>query len=422
MRDLLLGREPGDYDVATSAPPDAVLALFDAAREVGKSFGVVQVQSGDAWIEVATFRSESAYSDGRHPDHVAFADARTDAGRRDFTVNALYLDPESGEMLDFFAGRADLEARLLRSVGVASDRFSEDALRLLRAVRFATRDGFTIESATWEALRAHAPRVATLAAERVRDELLAILTGPAPRRGLELLQAAGLLVILLPEVEAYRGCSQSPDFHPEGDVWEHTLRMLDAMQSPDDALAWGVLLHDVAKPATRSEREGQIHFYGHAERGQDMAAGILDRLRVPLRVQERVQAMIGQHLRFLDTPRMKPSTLRRFVLQEHFPHLLELHRLDSLGACGDLGNWERCRRARETVLLESPAPLKPLLNGDELQALGHAAGPGLGVILRALVDAQLEGTVTDGAAAEVWVRRNFPAQPVLDKSGPESPP
>ncbi len=422
VRDLLLGREPDDFDVATSASPDAVQALFDAAREVGKSFGVVQVQSGDAWIEVATFRSESEYSDGRHPDHVAFADARTDAGRRDFTVNALYLDPASGAMLDFFGGRADLDARILRAVGVAQDRFSEDALRLLRAVRFATRDGFAIEPRTWEALRANAPRVASLAAERVRDELLAILTGPAPRRGLELLQAAGLLSILLPEVEAYRGCAQSPDFHPEGDVWEHTLRMLDAMQSPDDALALGVLLHDVAKPVTRSVHEGRIHFYGHAERGQEMAAKILNRLALPLRVQERVQAMIGQHMRFLDTEHMKPSTLRRFVLQEHFTHVLELHRLDSLGARGDLTSWERCRRERDAVLLESPAPLKPLLNGDEVQALGHAAGPALGVILRALVDAQLEGQVTDRGAAEAWVRRNFPVQPVLDKSRPESPP
>jgi len=420
VRDLLLGREPDDFDVATSAPPDAVTALFEAACLVGRSFGVVRVRSGDTTIEVATFRSESDYQDGRHPDRVTFADARTDAGRRDFTVNALYLNPVNGELLDFFGGRADLEVRLLRCVGVADQRFSEDALRLLRAVRLAARDGFTIESATWEALRRHAPRVAMLAAERIRDELLAILTGPAPRRGLELLQASGLLAILLPEVEAYRGCTQSADVHPEGDVWEHTLRMLDAMRSPDEALAWGVLLHDVAKPVTRSERDGKIHFYGHAERGREIAARILDRLRVPVRVQERVQAMIGQHMRFLDTPQMKPSTLRRFVLQEHFPHLLELHRLDSLGSRGDLTNWERCRRERDAVQLE-PAPLKPLLNGEDVQALGHAAGPGLGRILRALVDAQLEGVVTDRAAAEAWVRRHFP-QPTLDKSGPESPP
>lgn len=422
VRDLLLGRAPEDFDVATSAPPDAVLALFDTACEVGKSFGVVRVQSGDAWIEVATFRSESAYSDGRRPDRVAFADARTDAGRRDFTFNALYLDPVSGEMLDYFGGRADLEARVLRCVGIAAERFAEDALRLLRAVRFATRDGFTIEPDTWEALRAQAPRVATLAAERVRDELLMILTGPAPRRGVELLQAAGLLAILLPEVEAYRGCTQSPDFHPEGDVWEHTMRMLDAMQFPDDALALGVLLHDVAKPVTRGERDGRITFHGHAERGREMAAAILERLRMPSRVQERVLAMIGQHLRFLDTPQMKPSTLRRFVLQEHFTHVLELHRLDSLGSRGDLSHWERCRRERDAVLLESPMPLQPLLNGDDVQAMGHAAGPTLGVILRALVDAQLDGSVTDRAAAEAWVRRNYPAQPALDNPGPESPP
>jgi poly(A) polymerase len=421
VRDLLWGREPADWDVATDALPERVLELFAAAREVGKSFGVVQVKSGAAWFEVATFRSDSDYSDGRRPDRVTFADARTDAERRDFTINALLLDPASGEVLDFVGGRADLEARVLRAVGDPARRFEEDALRLLRAVRFAAHHELRIEPATWEAMRTHAPRVAQLAAERVHDELVAILTGPAPRRGLELLQASGLLAVLLPEVEAYRGCTQSPEFHPEGDVWEHTLRMLAAMQSPDEALALGVLLHDVAKPATRRVRDGRIHFYGHAERGQEMAAAIMERLRVPSRVQAQVQAMIGQHMRFLDAPRMKPSTLRRFVLQPHFEHVLELHRLDATGASGDLANWELCRRELAT-LAEHPRPLRPLLGGDELLAMGHAAGPGLGAILRAMVDAQLEGRIQSRDQARAWVQRNFPPQPALDKSKPESPP
>ena len=421
VRDLLLGREPDDYDVATDAPPERVLGLFTAAHTVGKSFGVVRVQSGADWFEVATFRSESDYTDGRHPDRVRFADVRTDAGRRDFTLNALYFDPETGDVLDYVGGRADLAARVLRCVGDPAIRFEEDALRLLRAVRFAARDGLQIETGTWEALRVHAPRVTQLAAERVRDELLAILTGPAPRRGMELLQASGLLASVLPEVEAMRGCTQSPDHHPEGDVWEHTLRMLDAMQAPDDALALGVLLHDVAKPVTRSVDDGRIHFYGHAERGQEMAAGILARLRIPLRVQDQVLAMIGQHMRFLDAPRMKPSTRRRFVLQPHFAQVLELHRLDALGARGDLTHWDLCRRELE-ALSETDAPLKPLLGGDDLQALGYVAGPSLGVILRALVDAQLEGAITDRDAAEAWVRRHFPVQPALDKSEPDRHP
>ena len=403
VRDVLLGLEPADWDVATAARPDDAIPLFAATREVGRHFGVLHVESGGHWIEVATFRTEGAYSDGRRPDSVAFTDARTDAERRDFTVNALFLDPETGAVLDFVGGQADLAARRLRAVGDAAHRFEEDALRLLRAVRLACRLEFTIEAGTWAALQAQAGRIRSTSGERVRDELFGMLTGPAPRRALELLETSGLLRIVLPEVQAYRGVTQSPDHHPEGDVWEHTLRMLAAMREPTVELALGVLLHDVAKPVTRVEEGGRIHFYGHETRGVEMAAVILERLRVSNATRDAVLVMIGQHMRFIETPRMKRSTLRRFVLQTHFDAILELHRLDAVGARGDLAAWDLCRREIDAIGVERP-PVRPLLSGHDLAALGMAPGPAMGRALEALVDAQLEGQVGDPEAARAWVQ------------------
>jgi poly(A) polymerase len=410
VRDLLLGRTPSDWDVATSATPEAAAPLFESVREVGRHFGVLQVHSGSAWIEVATFRSEGPYSDGRHPDSVTFTDAAQDAARRDFTVNALFLDPDTGAVLDFVGGRADLEARRLRAVGDPEARFAEDALRLLRAVRFACTLDFRIEAATWRAMQAHAAGLRRTSAERIRDEFLAILTGPAPRRGIELLDEAGLLQMIAPEIVALHGVAQSPDHHPEGDVWEHTLRMLERMRDPDAILALGVLLHDIGKPATHrlDPVSGKITFYGHPERGAGIATALLDRWRVPVRVRDAVLALIGQHMRFLDAPRMKASTRRRFVLQEHFDAILELHRLDRQSASGDLTTWELCRDELAGLAAAPVSPLRPLLSGDDLLALGYAPGPRLGRILHALVDAQLEGAVADRDAALAWLRRNVP--------------
>jgi poly(A) polymerase len=413
VRDRLLGIEPEDWDVATAARPDEAAPLFAATREVGRHFGVLQVQHGLHWIEVATFRTEGPYSDGRRPDSVQFTDARTDAERRDFTVNALFLDPASGEVVDFVGGQADLQARLVRAVGNPAERFAEDALRLLRAVRFACRLGFEIEPATWDAMRGAAPRIASTSAERVRDEILTMLVGPAPRRALELLEASGLLQVVLPEVAALRGVTQSPDHHPEGDVWQHVLRMLDLMRDPTPELALGVLLHDIGKPVTWRESEGKIRFYGHVDAGVEIAARVLERLRVSNTTRDAVLAQIGQHMRFLDTGRMKRSTLRRFVLQDHFDTILELHRLDSLGADGDLGAWQLCRDER-AALAHHDDPVRPLLDGRDLQAAGIAPGPGLGRVLHALVDAQLEGEIGDRDAAWAWLRRHFAPQAPLE--------
>ncbi len=418
VRDTLLGLEPKDWDIATAARPEDCLPLFAATREVGRHFGVLQVKEDGIWIEVATFRSEGPYSDGRRPDHVVFTDARADAERRDFTVNALFQDPETGAILDFVGGQADLAARRIRAVGDPAARFAEDALRLLRAVRFACRLDFAIESQTWDALQSAARGVEKTSAERVRDELLAILTGPNPRRGFELLLDSGLLPVILPEVAAYRGVTQSPRHHPEGDVWEHTLRMLALLDDPSPDLALGVLLHDVGKPVTRSE-DTEIHFYGHEVRGVEIAARLLDRLRVANATQDAVLAMIGQHMRFLDAPHMKQSTRRRFVLQPHFAAILELHRLDRLGASGNLAAYELCR-AELAALQSEPAaePMRPLLSGHDLMELGIAPGPEIGRLLALLVDAQLEGEVTNRDTARAWLARYRDAA----AAGPESTP
>lgn len=406
VRDLLLGRAPEDYDVATSARPDECAALFTGLRQVGRSFGVLHVHVGETWIEVATFRTEGPYLDGRHPSHVEFTGAREDALRRDFTVNALFMDPFDGRVTDFVGGQQDLRSGLLRCVGDAAARLDEDALRLLRAVRFACGLDFELESRTAAAVRAGAARAAGVAAERIRDELLRMLAGPDPRRAVALLDDVGLLAVVLAEVARLRGCEQSPRHHPEGDVWVHTLRMLDLMPRGDAALGLGVLLHDVGKPDARSESDGEVHFYGHERIGQAIAAGILERLRVPRRMQETVQTLIGEHMQFLQVQNMRRSTLRRFLLQDDFAALLELHRLDALSSRGDLATYAFCHDQLAGIDAAAPV-LRPLLSGDVLLRLGYAPGPRLGAILRALVDAQLEGEVADAAAAEAWVRRHY---------------
>ena len=406
VRDQLLGFEPREYDVATSAQPDEIAPLFDAVREVGRAFSVQQVRVGGSWIEVASFRAEGAYSDARHPDSVQPADLRADAQRRDFTINALYMDPETGAIEDLVGGRDDLARRLLRCVGDPARRLQEDALRLLRAVRFACRYELEIEAGTYRALVENAPRLSRVAAERIRDEFFAMLTGPDPRRALELLAETGLLATVAPELLRLRGCAQSPRHHPEGDVWVHTLRMLERMQTADVSLALGVLLHDIGKPDTRRQQNGDVTFHGHEKRGQEIAAELMRRLAVPNEIQAEVQMLIGQHMRFLHVDRMRQSTRRRFVLQAGFARLLELHRLDALSSRGDLTSWELCRREVESLAGEK-APLRPLLSGHDLQELGYAAGPRLGTILAALVDVQLEGVVADRAGAAAWVREHY---------------
>jgi len=393
VRDLLLGRTPNDFDVATSARPDELLRLFPRADRVGAHFGVVLVHDDGAHVEVATFRSDLEYLDGRHPEAVRFeTDPREDALRRDFTINALLFDPITGEVLDFTDGRADLDAKIVRAIGDPETRFREDHLRLMRAVRFAARLGFEIEPRTFAAMRRLAPLIQTVSAERVRDELARILTEGGVRRGLELMDATGLLHEVLPEIEAMKGVEQPPEFHPEGDVWTHTLIMLEGLRNPSLELALGVLLHDVGKPPTFRVAE-RIRFDGHVEEGVKLAHALLNRLRFPNHTIEQVEALIANHMKFRETPHMRESTLKRFIRMPDFEEHMELHRLDCLSSHGHLDNYEFVRRKQIEVPPEELKP-KPLITGDDLIAQGMKPGPIFGKLLHEIEDAQLEGRIT----------------------------
>ncbi len=392
VRDLLLGRAPKDFDVATSAQPSELLGLFPGAGQVGAHFGVVLVREDGAQVEVATFRSDLEYVDGRRPEAVRFeTDPRQDALRRDFTINALFLDPESGEVLDFTGGRADLEAKLIRAIGDPERRFREDHLRLLRAVRFAARLGFTIEADTFRAIQRLAPLIHSVSAERVRDEIGRILTEGGARRGFELLYTSGLLREILPEVAAMKGVAQPPEFHPEGDVWIHTLMMLGQLYEPSLTLALGVLLHDVGKPPTFRVAE-RIRFDGHVEKGVELAHSILMRLRFSHDVVEQTEALIANHMKFKDVPRMRESTLKRFLRLPDFEEHMALHRVDCLSSHGDLGNYEFLRSKQRELPPEQLKPA-PLLTGKDLIAAGYRPGPIFGMVLSEIEDAQLEGLI-----------------------------
>jgi poly(A) polymerase len=398
VRDMLLHRVPKDWDVATDARPEQLTRLFTGAEQIGAHFGVILWHG----VEIATFRSDGPYSDGRHPESVQFeSDPAKDAGRRDFTINGLFFDVRSERILDFTGGQRDLAAGLIRAIGDPEERFAEDHLRLLRAVRFAARFGFELETRTAAAIRAHSGAICGVAAERVREELTKILTEPHPRRGLELLDTLELLPHILPEIQALQGVEQPPEFHPEGDVWTHTLIMLDALQEPSITLALGVLLHDIAKPATLT-RTDRIRFPGHAELGARMTGEILRRFRYPAAVVERVQSLVGQHMRFLDVRNMRESTRKRFLRQSHFPELLELHRIDCASSHGRMEAYDFCRREIAALPPEALHPRR-LLTGDDLLALGIPAGPRMGRLLRALEDAQLEGTIRTADEARALV-------------------
>lgn len=408
VRDRLLGREAEDYDVATDARPERIMALFPRSGHVGAHFGVVLVRAEGCEVEVATYRSEHAYSDGRHPDAVEFeTDPRKDALRRDFTVNALFQDPFTGEVLDYVGGQADLERRLIRAIGDSAERFAEDRLRLLRAVRFAARLGFEIEPATMEAIRQSRTLIHTVSAERIRDELVRILTEGAARRGFELLDEAGLLEEILPEVAAMKGVQQPPEYHPEGDVWRHTLLLLERLDRPTPTLAMGALLHDVGKPATFRVAE-RIRFDGHVEAGVNIARGILERLRFSRHDTAQVLALVANHMRFKDAHNMRASTLKRFMRLPRFEEHLELHRLDCLASNGRLDTWQMVKSRYERMPPEELKP-PPLIRGDDLIAEGYPPGPAFTRILAAVEDAQLEGRITTREEALALVRDQFGA-------------
>ena len=418
VRDMLLGKEPQDYDVATSARPEEVERLFPRTVAVGKSFGVVRVIEGRWTIEVATFRAEAGYADGRHPSEVRFADARADAWRRDFTINGLFYDPVRGELHDWVGGRADLEGRLIRTIGPPEQRFAEDHLRMLRAVRFAAQLDFAIEERTLAAIRQHARLLERISAERIRDELLKLFAPAHAARGLRLLRESGLLEVVLPEVAAFETCEQSPDYHPEGTVYEHVLRMLEQM--PPDAdrlLPWAVLLHDVGKPVTasREAETGRIRFFDHEKVGEEMTRRILERLRFPRKDIETLAFVVRHHMQFKDVPQMRKSTLRRMLLRPTFPLELELHRLDCLGSHGRLEIYDLL--VKERAALESrPELVPPLLTGRDLLALGMRPGPAMGRLLAEVREKQLAEELTTREQALAWVQNRLAS--AATESGP----
>lgn len=411
VRDLLLGREPADYDVTTDATPDRVQQLFAQTLAVGAQFGVILVVSEDAQVEVATFRSDVGYSDGRHPDRVEFSTRpEQDVLRRDFTINGLLLDPHSGEVFDFVDGRADLRDGVVRAIGDPKARFAEDKLRMARAVRFAARFGYHIEPATFRAIHKQAAQITQVSAERLRDELTKMLTEGAARRAFELLDETGLLEHVLPEIAKMKGVEQPPQFHPEGDVWIHTRLMLEGLQQGcSPTLAWGVLLHDAGKPPTFAPPagpNGRIRFDGHVEVGARMAEEICRRLRFGNEETEQIGALVANHLRFKDVPQMRAATLKRFVRLPRFEEHLELHRLDCGSSHRNLENYEFVRRFLAETPPEQVHPER-LITGDDLKALGFRPGPRFKEILEAVENGQLEGHLESREQALSYVAATF---------------
>jgi len=404
VRDIVRGVVPKDFDIVTSAKPEAVQALFPRTVPVGARFGVVIVVEKGRTYEVATFRTESGYDDGRHPSRVAFATAEEDVRRRDFTVNGLLMDPETGRIIDHVEGRRDIERHLIRTIGAPDERFAEDRLRMLRAVRFAAALDSAIAEETYAAIRKQATAIRGISAERIREELSRTLTSGGARRGMELFFESGLLAELLPEVSALKGIDQPPAFHPEGDVWEHTLRMLALLpEGADPRLAWAALLHDAGKAETRFEDAAGVHFYGHVRRGEEIAAAILTWLRFSGEESETVLALIRQHMLFMNVREMRPNRLKRFLRTPDFPLHLELHRLDCLGSHGLLDNYAFCREKLREYSAEELRP-PPLLTGEDLIGMGYKPGPVFKEILHAVEDAQLGGEIATPGEARSLVR------------------
>jgi poly(A) polymerase len=420
VRDLLLEREPADYDVTTDATPNEVMRIFPETYAVGAQFGVVLVpvrDGGGKTVEVATFRSDIGYSDGRHPDQVRFSKrAQEDVERRDFTINGLLLDPIANKVLDFVGGRKDLDAGIIRTIGRPELRFAEDKLRMLRAVRFAARFGYTIEPETFAAIQKLAAGVYQVSCERVRDELTKMLTEGHARQAFLLLDETGLLCEILPEISAMKAVRQPPEFHPEGDVFVHTLLLLQELPHPcPPTLAWGALLHDVGKPPTFRVAPDRIRFDNHVDVGVKMAEEICRRLRFSNDAVEQILALVANHMRFAHVPQMKESTFKKFVRMPHFEEHIELHRLDCRASHGDLRSYNFTRERIAAIPPETIRPA-PLISGDDLIAAGYLPGPRFKEILSLVEDAQLDGRLQSKDSAMEYVRREFPPQ--ADHAGP----
>ena len=406
VRDFLMRRKPKDIDIATSARPEEVLKLFRETTPIGASFGVVQVRMYGHAYEVATFRSEGPYLDGRHPSQVTFSGPRQDALRRDFTINGLFYDPVADRVIDYVHGRADIQRKIIRTIGNPLERFAEDKLRMLRAVRFACALSFQIEPNTWQAIKQESAGILQVSWERIRDELLKILPGPNAGGALDLLHESGLLGHILPEVEAMRGVEQPPEFHPEGDVFVHTRMILDTLRRPSPVLALAALLHDVGKPPTFAVKE-RIRFDGHVEVGAEMAEAICRRLRLSNDETEHVVALVRNHLKFMHVREMRQSTLKKFLRMPNFSDHLDLHRADCLSSHGNLDSYKFCKLKMHEFQQEPPSP-PPLITGRDLIEMGYTPGPIFKEILDRVEDLQLENALATREEALEFVKKTFP--------------
>lgn len=411
VRDFILGKVSSDYDIVTSALPEQVIDFFPNTVSIGAKFGVVAVIFKGHPYEVATFRSDDTYEDGRHPSSIRFSSAKEDVFRRDFTINGLLMDPDTNEIIDYVNGRFDIEKKIIRTIGDPDSRFNEDYLRMLRAIRFSANLDFGMEPETKKAIERNASKINQISAERLREELSKILTRGGSRAGFELMIQTNILKEILPEVDRLKGVEQPPRFHPEGDVWQHTLKMLELLPKNGETdknlcLAWGTLLHDVGKALTRSEDEKGVHFYGHVEKGEEIADDIMQRLRFSRVQRETVLNLIRQHMVFMNVQKMRPGRLKRFLRMPDFDLHLELHRLDCAASHGMLDNYEFCRDQLQILDLDDLHPPR-MLTGDDLISLGFTRGIIIGEILLALEEEQLEGRIKTPEEAREYVLTNW---------------
>jgi poly(A) polymerase len=406
VRDMLLGKPPQDYDITTDARPEAVADLFPQTVPVGAQFGVMLVVVDGEPFEVATFRHDGPYLDGRHPSEVRYGSLKEDILRRDFTINGMVYDPIEERVIDLVEGRADLERRSLRAIGDPLARFEEDRLRMVRAVRLAAGLDFTVEEKTLAAMRTLAPTVGRIAWERIGDEVTRILTEGGARKGFELLEVTGLLREIMPEISILQGVEQSPDYHPEGDVFTHTMLLLSHLITPTETLAYGCLLHDVAKPACLRREGERLTFYGHTEKGAEIAEEILKRLKRSRATWERVAYLVRNHLRHMQAPNMRLSTLKRFLGEDGIDELLELTRIDALSSNGDLQYYRFCKQKLDEFKEDGIHPA-PLLRGRDLLGLGFTPGPVFSEILKQLEEAQLGGELNSREQALAWVAKHY---------------
>jgi putative nucleotidyltransferase with HDIG domain len=406
VRDFLLNKTPQDYDIATSARPEEVQRIFPRTIPVGAQFGVVLVMLDGQSFEVASFRFDGPYLDGRRPSQVRYGTLQEDIFRRDFTINGMVYDPIENRVIDLVEGKRDLARRCIRAIGNPRQRFEEDRLRMVRAIRFAASLNFDIDSLTLDAIKQSAAMITQISSERIGEEITRILTEGGARRGFELLDETGLLQILLPEIEQMKGVEQSPEHHPEGDVFKHTLLTLSHLGNPTETLAYGCLLHDVGKPVCFRKEADRITFYGHTDRGAEMAEAILKRLKRGRAVWERVAYLVKNHLRHTQAPKMRLSTLKRFLREEGIDELLELARIDALSSRGDLQYYHFCQERRSQMQEEEIRP-EPLLRGTDLIEMGYVPGPIFAEILRQVEDAQLGGELTSRQEAIEWVKQKY---------------